>query len=61
MAQWRIAILAIAFLSMVLTPADPYSMIGLAVPLTLLYFFGILLCQYMPKGAGIGAPAIDPQ
>jgi sec-independent protein translocase protein TatC len=60
LAQWRIAVLVISFLAMILTPADPYSMIGLAIPLVVLYFFGILLCHYMPKGAGIGSPAIDP-
>ena len=61
LAQWRIAVLVIAFLSMILTPGgDPYSMIGLAAPLILLYFFGILLCRHMPKGAGIGSPALDP-
>ena len=61
MSQWRIAVLAIAFLSMLLTPADIYSMIGLFVPLTALYFLGIFLCMYMPKGAGIGAEASDPR
>ncbi|MEZ6137799.1 MAG: twin-arginine translocase subunit TatC [Pirellulaceae bacterium] len=59
-AQWRIAVLAIAFLSMILTPAEIYSMVGLFVPLTGLYFFGIFLCKYMPKGAGIGSAAFDP-
>jgi sec-independent protein translocase protein TatC len=61
LAQWRIAVLVIAFLAMVLTPADPYSMMGLGLPLVVLYFFGIALCKYMPKGAGIGGPAIDPR
>lgn len=60
-SQWRIAVLAIAFLSMMLSPPDIYSMFGLFFPLVLLYFFGIALCKYMPTGAGIGAPAIDPQ
>lgn len=60
-AQWRIAVLTIAFLSMMLTPADIYSMLGLFVPLVLLYFFGIFLCKYMPQGAGVGGPALDPQ
>jgi sec-independent protein translocase protein TatC len=60
-SQWRIAVLIISFLAMILTPADPYSMVGLGAPLIVLYFFGILLCRYMPQGAGIGAPAIDPQ
>lgn len=58
--QWRIAVLAIAFLAMVLTPAEVYSMVGLFVPLTALYFFGIFLCKYMPQGAGIGSAALDP-
>lgn len=61
LAQWRIAVLTIAFLSMVLTPADIYSMLGLFIPLVGLYFLGILLCHYMPRGAGIGGPAVDPR
>lgn len=60
-SQWRIAVLSIAFLSMILTPAEVYSMIGLFIPLTGLYFLGILLCKYMPKGAGIGSAALDPK
>jgi len=40
----RWAILIISFLSMVLTPSDPVSMIMMLVPLTLLYEFGIFLC-----------------
>ena len=48
--KWRIAILAIFVLAMVLTQADPVSMMMLAVPLTLLYFLGILLCKWMPRG-----------
>lgn len=60
-SQWRIAVLAISFLSMLLTPAEPYSMIGLAVPLVCLYFLGILLCKYMPVGAGVGSSEFDPQ
>jgi len=43
--QWRAAVLAIAVVSAVLTPADPYSLLFLAVPLCLLYFGGILLCR----------------
>lgn len=61
MKQWRMAVLAIAFLSMILTPAEIYSMIGLFVPLTCLYFLGIALCNYMPTGAGIGSPGSDPE
>ena len=59
--QWRLAVLTIAFLAMILTPADIYSMLGLFIPLVGLYFFGIFLCRYMPRGAGIGAPAVDPR
>jgi sec-independent protein translocase protein TatC len=39
----------IAFISMILTPAEPYSMMLMATPLVGLYFFGIALCRWMPK------------
>jgi len=48
--KWRIAILVIFVISMLLTPADPYSMMLMAGPLTGLYGLGILLCKWMPKG-----------
>jgi sec-independent protein translocase protein TatC len=48
-SSWRISVLVIAFLSMVLTPSDPQSMLLMAIPLTVLYFGGILLCQWMPR------------
>lgn len=47
--KWRIAILVIAVVSMLLTPADPMSMLLMAAPLTGLYFLGIGLCKWMPK------------
>jgi sec-independent protein translocase protein TatC len=47
--KWRVAVLAIFVLSAVLTPADPYSIFFMAVPLTFLYFGGILLAMYLPK------------
>lgn len=47
--KWRIAVLAIFVISAVLTPADPYSIFFMAVPLTFLYFGGILLAMYLPK------------
>jgi sec-independent protein translocase protein TatC len=47
--KWRIAILIIFVVSMVLTTADPVSMMLMAVPLTILYFGGILMCKYMPR------------
>jgi sec-independent protein translocase protein TatC len=49
LSHWRIAVLAIAFIAMVLTPAEPYSMVMMAVPLIGLYFFGIALCHWMPR------------
>lgn len=45
----KIAILVIAFLSMVLTPSDPVSMLLMLIPLCLLYEFGILLCKWQPN------------
>ena len=44
-----IAILAILLLSAFLTPQDPITMVLMAVPLTLLYEFGIFMCQASPK------------
>jgi sec-independent protein translocase protein TatC len=49
LGKWRIAVLAISIISMFLTPPDPYSMILMGVPLTAIYFGGILLCKYMPR------------
>ncbi|MBI3861779.1 MAG: twin-arginine translocase subunit TatC [Planctomycetia bacterium] len=47
----RHAILVIAFLSMVLTPSDPVSMMMMMIPLCILYELGIILC-----GRKSGAP-----
>ena len=48
-SYWRVAILVIAFLSMVLTPADPTSMVLMGLPLIFLYLLGILACKFMPR------------
>jgi sec-independent protein translocase protein TatC len=48
-SQWRIAILIITVISMILTPAEVTSMIGMGVPLVGLYYLGILLCKYFPR------------
>lgn len=48
--KWRIAILAVFVISMVLTPADPVSMLLMALPLSCLYFLGVGMCKWMPKG-----------
>jgi sec-independent protein translocase protein TatC len=49
LASWRICVLVICFIAMVLTPSDPYSMMLMAGPLVGLFFFGILLCKWMPR------------
>lgn len=59
--SWRIAILIIAVVSVVLTPADVTSMIAMMVPLVLLYFLGIAMCKYLPRGRGLGSNAYDPR
>ena len=48
-SRWRVSVLVIFVLSMVCTPGDPYSMLLMAITLTFLYFFGILLCLFMPR------------
>jgi sec-independent protein translocase protein TatC len=47
--KWRLSILVIFILSAVLTPADPYSLLLMALPLCALYFGGIVLCKLMPR------------
>lgn len=50
LSYWRVAILAVFVAAMLLTPSgDPYSMMLMAGPLTLLYFFGVVLCRIMPR------------
>ena len=48
-AKWRIAVMIIFVLAMFLTPADPISLLLLAIPLTFLYFTGIAMCKWMPR------------
>lgn len=48
LSKWRVAVLIIFALSMLLTPADPVSMVMLAIPLTGLYFLGVGLCKWLP-------------
>ena len=50
--NWRISVLAIAVIAMVLTPAEPVSMLMMTVPLVALYFVGIGFCKYKPKRSG---------
>jgi len=53
LSYWRVAILVIFVIAAILTPPDPWSMSLLALPLSLLYFGGVLLCKLMPKGRGL--------
>jgi sec-independent protein translocase protein TatC len=48
-SQWRIAVVAIFVVSAILTPADPYSLLFLAVPLCLLYFGGVAICRWAAR------------
>jgi sec-independent protein translocase protein TatC len=45
----RIAIFVITVVSMILTPAEPYSMIMMMVPMIGLYELGILICRWFPR------------
>ena len=56
-SKWRIAILVIVVLSAVLTPADPYSIFLMAIPLIVLYFLGVGLCRWLPRGRFTVEPA----
>lgn len=58
--KWRIAILGIFVISMLLTPADPVSMMLMAGPLTGLYFLGVALCKWMPRGRNPFDEAYEP-
>ena len=49
--HWKIAVLIIWIAATVLTPPDPFSQFFLGIPLTFLYFGGILLCKYLPRRA----------
>jgi sec-independent protein translocase protein TatC len=49
--HWRVAILIIAVAAMIITPGgDPYSMLLMMTPLIMLYFLGIAMCRWMPRG-----------
>ncbi len=46
--NWRMAVIVIAIVSMLMTPADPTSMLLMMFPLVFLYFGGIMLCRFRP-------------
>lgn len=57
-AQWRLAVLAIAVISMVLTPTpDPATMMMMMIPLLMLYGLGIALCYWSTPASPLGDPA----
>ncbi len=58
--QWRVAMLVIAIISMLVTPADPISMILLGGPLVVLYVFGIMLCKLLPTHTRHFPEGYDP-
>jgi sec-independent protein translocase protein TatC len=58
--KWRMAILIIFIASMLLTPADPISMLMMALPMTALYFLGIGLCRWMPRNKSPFSEGYEP-
>ncbi|GAB6165608.1 twin-arginine translocase subunit TatC [Thermostilla marina] len=48
-SKWRIAVVVVFVTAALLTPPDPSSQMMMAVPLSCLYFGGILLCKFMPR------------
>ena len=46
---WKWAVLVIAVLAAIITPADPFSMLIAAIPLSLLYGISILVCKPKQK------------
>ena len=50
---WKWAVLVIAVLAAIITPADPFSMLIAAIPLSLLYGISILVCKNaVPEAEG---------
>jgi sec-independent protein translocase protein TatC len=58
--KWRVAVMVIFVISMMFTPADPMSMLMMAAPLTLLYFLGVAMSQWMPQGRSPFSDAYEP-
>ncbi len=60
LSHWRFAVMIIFVISSVLTPADPLSLLFMAVPLTFLYFGGIWFCRFNHRPSSPLGPGIDP-
>lgn len=58
LSKWRIAVLVIFIVSAILTPADPYTIFFMAIPLTVLYFLAIGLCKWFPRNRNPYSEAI---
>ena len=50
----KYAVVLVLVLAALITPADPFSMFVLAIPLYLLYELSILLCSRSPKKSEAG-------
>jgi sec-independent protein translocase protein TatC len=62
LASWRMSILVMAIVAMVITPTgDPQTMLMMLVPLSFLYFGGILLCKWMPGKGRVAKPEAELQ
>lgn len=57
----RIAVFVITVISMLLTPAEPYSMLMMMIPMIVLYECGILICRWFPKPKPFGDEDDDEQ
>jgi sec-independent protein translocase protein TatC len=59
--HWRVALLVIAVVSMIITPGgDPYSLLLMMIPLFGLYFLGILMCRWLPRGRNPFTEVYEP-
>jgi sec-independent protein translocase protein TatC len=59
--HWRVALLVIAVASMIITPGgDPYSLLLMMIPLVGLYFLGIAMCRWLPRGRNPFTEVYEP-
>lgn len=52
---WRYALVGIFALSAILTPADPFTMLMLGVPLSILYMGSLMICSLMERSRRVQA------
>jgi Tat protein translocase TatC len=57
--SWRYVILGICFVSMIVTPPDPFSMLLMATPMVLLYMLGLALTALVERKGKV-PPATAP-